>query len=68
MTHVEQVATDLETAMKCQQSFVKKMTMFQASVIVGQWDEAEKARFESHAALDAFYDNLAAAHKEMRRG
>lgn len=68
MTHVEKVASDLETAMKCQQSFVKAMTRFQACVIVGDWNAAETARFESHATLDAFYDNLAAAHKEMRRG
>lgn len=63
-----QVQADVKRAEGAKDTFQEGMEAFQAACIIGAWDRTECARARIHDAVDAYCDNLAAAHKAISRG
>lgn len=67
MASFEAVRADYAKANRARQMIDESITSFHAATIVGDEDRAETERQRAHDALDAFFDGLAAAHREMNR-
>lgn len=62
------IANDLKAAASAQQAHTAALLEYQAALIAGEWQNAEKIRLRVVAAGEAYLDNLAAAYRRMRSG
>ena len=63
MSMMEDVQKALTAAGTAQGGLIDAMAKFQSACITSTWDMTEAARAQAHDYLDAFFDNIAAAHR-----
>lgn len=59
--------TNLRTAEEARTRMLRSLLGFQAACLSGEWDKTERFRQEAKDHLDAYLDNLAVAHRGLRR-
>lgn len=64
----EAVRADYARANRARVMTDEAVTSFHAAVVVGDEARSEIERQKAHDALDAFFDALATAHRQMARG
>jgi len=63
----DSVRGDFDKANRARQMLDEAVTSYHAAIVVRQEGRSETEREKAHDALDAFFDALAAGHRELSR-